>query len=60
MSSKKSGYNYQLTYQKSTNNKNKYTRRRKRKIIRFNTPYSKNISTKVGNRFLKLINKHFP
>ena len=57
---KKSGYNHQLTYQKSINNKNKDTKRRKRKIIWFNPPYSKNVSTKVGNQFLKLINKHFP
>ena len=32
----------------------------KRKIIWFNPPYSKNVLTKVGNQFLKLINKHFP
>ena len=57
---KKSGYNHQLTYQKSTINKNKDTKRRKRKIIWLNPPYSKNVSTKVGNQFLKLINKHFP
>ena len=57
---KKSGYNHQLTYQKSINNKSKDTKRRKRKIIWFNPPYSKNVWTKVGNQFLKLINKHFP
>ena len=57
---KKSGYNHQLTYQKSINNKNKDTKRRKRKIIWFNPLYSKNVSTKVGNQFLKLIKKHFP
>ena len=57
---KKSGYNHQITYQKSINNKNKNTKRRKTKIIWFNPPYSKNVSTKVGNQFLKLINKHFP
>ena len=56
---KKSGYNHQLTYQKSINNKNKDTNRRKRKIIWFNPPRSKNVSTKVGNQFLKLINEHF-
>ena len=46
---KKSGYNHQLIYQKSINNKNKDTKPRKRKIIWFNPPYSKNVSTKVGN-----------
>ena len=54
---KKSGYDHQLIYQKSINNKNEGT---KRKIIWFNPPYSKNVLTKVGNQFLKLINKHFP
>ena len=49
-----------MTYQESINNKNKDTKRRKRKIIWFNPTYSKNVSTKVGNQFLKLINKHFP
>ena len=57
---KKSGHDHQLTYQKSLNNKNKDTKRRKRKIIWFNPPYSENVLTKVGNQFLKLINKNFP
>ena len=42
------------------NNKNEETKQRKRKIIWFNPPYSKDVSTKVGNQFLILINKHFP
>ena len=57
---KKSGYDHQLIYQKSINNKNEGTKQRKRKIIWFNPPDSKNVLTKVGNQFLKLINKHFP
>ena len=57
---KKSGYDHQLIYQKSINNKNEGTKQRKRKIIWFNPPYNKNVLTKVGNQFLKLINKHFP
>ena len=55
---KKSGYNHQLTYQKSINNKNKDTKRCKRKTSWFNPPYSKNVSIKVGNQFLKLVNNH--
>ena len=51
--------NRQLTYQKSINNKNEETKQRKRKIICFNPLYSKNVSTKVGNQFLKLINRYF-
>ena len=33
---------------------------RKRKIIWFNPPYNKSVTTNVGNFFLKLIDKHFP
>ena len=33
---------------------------RKRDFIWFNTPFSANVKTKVGNYFLNLIRKHFP
>ena len=51
------GYNVKLKY-----NPNKKTKQknRKRNIIWFNPPYSKNVVTKVGNYFLKLLDKHFP
>ena len=29
-------------------------------MIWFNYPYNKYVLTKIGNQFLKLINKHFP
>ena len=35
-------------------------RNRKRNIIWFNPPFSKNVSTNIARRFLNLINKHFP
>ena len=35
-------------------------RKRARKVTWFNPPYSKNVVTRVGQRFLKLIDKHFP
>ena len=35
-------------------------RNRKRNIIWFNPPYSKNVRTNIGKSFLKLIDKHFP
>ena len=57
---KKSGYNYQLTFEESINNKSEETKQRKRKLIWFNPSYGKNVSIKVGNQFLRLINKHFP
>ena len=39
---------------------NTQTKNRKRNIIWFNPPYSKNVSTKIGKIFLSLIDKHFP
>eukprot|EP00117_Sycon_ciliatum_P010892 scpid56109/ scgid2016/ len=38
----------------------KKRKKRKRNIIWFNPPYSKNVKTNVGAVFLKLIKRHFP
>ena len=55
----KSGYQHNFTYK--TNNKNNQPRNnRKRKIIWFNPPFSKNVKTKIAKLFLDLITKHFP
>ena len=59
---KESGITDELKYlpneiQQLENNKG---RKRKRKIIWFNPPYSKNVKTSVGKVFLKLLKKHFP
>ena len=35
-------------------------RNRKRKVIWFNPPYSKSVTTNVGRYFLNLVEKHFP
>lgn len=35
-------------------------RTRRRKITWFNPPYSKNVKTNVGKKFLSLIDRHFP
>ena len=35
-------------------------KRRQRKITWFNPPYSKNVQTNIGEKFLKLIDKNFP
>ena len=35
-------------------------RNRRRKIIWFNPPYSKNVETNIGKKFFSLIDKHFP
>ena len=55
----KSGYYHNFTY-KTNNKNNKPRNNRKRKIIWFNPPFSKNVKTKIAKLFLDLITKHFP
>ena len=52
-------YNKKVTY-KLTDTKNQKHSRHKRKIIWFNPPFSKNVSTKTGKPFLSLLDLHFP
>ena len=53
------GYNDRLKYnQRNRNAKNK-PRKRGRKILWFNPPYSSTVLTNVASKFLKLIDKHF-
>ena len=59
---KKSGYQASLEYIESKvdnieNNTNKL--QRKRKLIWFNPPFNKCVTTNEGRRFLKLVEKHF-
>ena len=55
---KQSGYkNFNLKYNPE---KQLPKQNRKRKIIWFNPPFSKNVSTNIGKQFLDLIKKHFP
>ena len=49
------GYKQQLTYNRQGPKKKK----RQRKIIWFNPPFSKTVKTNIGAQFLKLIDKHF-
>ena len=42
------------------NNDENQKRKRKRNIIWFNPPYSKNVKTNIGKTFLQLLSKHFP
>ena len=56
---KKCGYKSTLNFTQTTkNSKNK--RQRKRKIIWFNPPFNKHVTTNVAKIFLKLVDKHFP
>ena len=54
-----SGYNKKLTYKPTDTNHQKHSKH-KRKIIWFNPPFSKNVSTKIGKSFLSLLDLHFP
>ena len=54
----KSGYCYDLTYKVTPSRTRRRTR--KRNIIWYNPPYSKNVETNVGKCFLSLIDQHFP
>ena len=56
---RKSGYNYQLNFNPPTQNQTKPANR-KRNILRFHPPYSQNVHTNIGQKFLKLIDQNFP
>ena len=55
----KSGYNFNLKYETTTNN-NSRKRNRQRKITWFNPPFSANVYTNIGAKFLKIIDTCFP
>ena len=56
---KKSGYDYTLTYKKEPERKEN-KRIRKRNVTWFNAPFSKNVETNIGKKFITLLNKCFP
>ena len=51
---RQSGYNKKLTYKPTGTNHQRYSKH-KRKIIWFNSPFSKNISIKIGESLLSLL-----
>ena len=55
----KSGYNFNLKFEAQVQTGNKPANRR-RKITWFNPPFSSNVQTKIGEKFLNLIDKCFP
>ena len=59
---KDSGFiaNFNFEENKTPQMNNKEEKKRKRKIIWFNPPYSSSVKTNVGKIFLKLISRHFP
>ena len=64
----KAGYDFQLQFEEQINDgvegggdsSNRKKKNRKRKIIWFNPPFSQTVKTKIGQNFLKLMDKHFP
>ena len=54
---RRSGFERKLMY---VSEKEPTKNKRKRKIIWFNPPFSKNVKTNVGRKFLNLVKKHFP
>ena len=52
----RAGYEHKLKFEKPVT----YKRKRNRKIIWFNPPFSKNVSTNISRKFLNLLDNHFP
>jgi hypothetical protein len=52
----KSGYRDKIKYEETHQRK----KNRKRNILWFNPPFSANVKTNVGKRFMSLVQKHFP
>ena len=57
----KSGYHNELKYQHSSSPTiPAKTKKRKRKILWFNNPFSEHVKTNIERTFLNLLKKHFP
>ena len=55
---KQAGHDPNIKYEEEQNDPK--TRRRKKNVIYFNPPWSMNVRTKIGQKFLSLVRKHFP
>ena len=55
----KSGYDFELKYSPSIENPQSFRSNRRRKEIWFNPPFSTGVKTRIGARFLKLVDQHF-
>ena len=58
-----SGYKQRVQFledRKTEKHRHDRGRRRSRKVIGFNLPYNKAVKTRIGRKFLHLIDKHFP
>ena len=54
-----SGYDFKLKYEETTQTRNK-PKNRRRQIIWFNPPWSANCETKIGAKFLNIVDTCFP
>ena len=56
------GYRVNLSYDPTTTDANvrNQQQKRKRNITWFNPPYSSNVKSNIGKRFLTIIDQHFP
>ena len=54
----KSGYDYKLKYMPTKDQPN--ARKRKRNILWYNPPFSQNVHTNIGRKFLSLLDTCFP
>ena len=56
----KAGYDEELTYDSDQKMASRPTRKRRRRVVWYNPPYSKNFVTNIGKEFFKLLQLHFP
>ena len=60
---KASGYSESITFlenRKQAPTDIRRSKKRSRNVIWYNPPFSKNVKTPIGKKFLKLLDKHFP
>lgn len=56
----KSGYSHNLKFNPIEEQQNSNKRQRKRNIIWYNPPYSRNVTTNISRTFLNIISEEFP
>ena len=54
------GYSAELKYNAEQNRATCTSRKRRRRIVWYNPPFSKNVATNIGREFFKLLQLHFP
>ena len=55
----KSNYKHELSYSEEKNKVNREKKKRRRKIIYFQPPFSLGVQSRIGRQFLNLVKKHF-